>query len=353
MVKSDPGISFGHEVLSDFLKELFRLYGGSNHTCETVVNGLIYASLRGIDSHGIRLVPHYIKSALAGRKNPDPSFATKRDGAVLKVDADHGFGLAAGAFAIEEGVKIATDHGICFVIVRNSTHPAAISATTSLCVSRGFASIGMANADSLMRSTNARNSFFGTNPISFAAPGAHEKTFCVDLATTSFTWNKVKMYREENRLLPVGVAADQFGSETTDPHAARMLIPMGEHKGFALAAMVEVLTSCISGGPSATEISSMYDSPLDVKRNLSQVYIVFSAKLFGDSAGYVAKMNSLDRLLQAESDAESEQQVVLPGALEERTEEERRKTGIPVEFSLLDSLNRLMSERDGSQKLHH
>ena len=351
MREKDSEIQINHLLLRDFLINLFRLSECADFTSEAVVNGLMYASLRGIDSHGVRLVPHYIASALAGRKNPNPEFKVYRDGAVLRIDADHGFGLASGAFALEEAVKVAQKLGVCFATVYNSTHPAAISATTSLAVESGCAAIGFANADSLMRTTNSSSSFFGTNPISFAAPSANGRTFCVDLATTTFTWNKVKMYRDAGEELPIGVAADEFGVTTTDPYAARMLLPMGEHKGYALAAMVEVLTSCINGTPSATEIDSMYEAPIGAKRKLSQTYIVFTSAIFGESNVYNRKMATLERLLQTESITISDQEVMLPGRLEEIAEEERRLSGIPLDVSLIRALNRLMRERGGSPQL--
>ena len=43
-------------------------------SANAVADGLVHASLRGVDSHGIRLLPHYFDSAISGRKNPKPKF---------------------------------------------------------------------------------------------------------------------------------------------------------------------------------------------------------------------------------------------------------------------------------------
>jgi ureidoglycolate dehydrogenase (NAD+) len=62
-----------------------------------VARGLCEASLRGTDSHGINLLNHYVKNLRAGGVNGKPVFKTSTPFPSLAVmDADNGFGLAAG-----------------------------------------------------------------------------------------------------------------------------------------------------------------------------------------------------------------------------------------------------------------
>ena len=102
--------------------------GLDEHTCESVSFGLCETSLRGVDSHGIRLLPHYTRSALLGRKNPTPEYKFKQVfPAFGHLDADNTFGHAAGMKAIDLAMPLAQEYGISPVAVSNSSHPGAMA----------------------------------------------------------------------------------------------------------------------------------------------------------------------------------------------------------------------------------
>ena len=54
------------------ISKILKKAGLDKHSNESVTTGLYEASLRGVDSHGVRLLGHYVNSALNGRKNPKP-----------------------------------------------------------------------------------------------------------------------------------------------------------------------------------------------------------------------------------------------------------------------------------------
>ena len=90
---------------SERLRTLFdvalRDAGASESSSGHVVNSVVDASLRGVDSHGIRLLPHYVRVLRSGRVNGAPRFTWSDAGhAVARMDADHGFGHHAGADAM-------------------------------------------------------------------------------------------------------------------------------------------------------------------------------------------------------------------------------------------------------------
>ena len=109
--------------LLEFTDTLLSKVGLDDHSVKSVSFGLCNASLRGVDSHGIRLLKHYVNSALSGRKNPKPSYKFyKKFPCVGVLDADNAFGHAAGMKSIDLGEKIAIDNGIGLVAVINSSH---------------------------------------------------------------------------------------------------------------------------------------------------------------------------------------------------------------------------------------
>ena len=102
-----------YETLIKFHREILTKAGLDSETNEAVTSGLCETSLRGVDSHGIRLLPHYTRSALSGRKNPKPNYRyTQKFPAFGVLDADNTFGHAAGFKAIGYAMQMAKEFGI-------------------------------------------------------------------------------------------------------------------------------------------------------------------------------------------------------------------------------------------------
>ncbi|MEK7287921.1 MAG: Ldh family oxidoreductase, partial [Elusimicrobiota bacterium] len=109
--------------LRDFCANVLIAAGVRVGISKDVANSLSQASLRGVDSHGVRLLPHYIEALRSGRINPNPELKFKKTAtAAGVVDADHTFGHAAGAFAMRQAMQLAQKSGIGAVSVANSSH---------------------------------------------------------------------------------------------------------------------------------------------------------------------------------------------------------------------------------------
>ena len=94
--------AINYKDLKVFAKKILLKIGLDKFSANTVTHGLCEASLRGVASHGIRLLPHYVNSALNGRKNPKPKFKFKKNFLSLgTLDADNAFGHAAGVKALK------------------------------------------------------------------------------------------------------------------------------------------------------------------------------------------------------------------------------------------------------------
>ncbi|HEX7598530.1 MAG TPA: Ldh family oxidoreductase, partial [Polyangia bacterium] len=101
------------------------------------------ASARGVDTHGIRLAPHYLRGLGGGRIKPCPEVRAERlSASVVHVDADDGLGHLASYRAIEMGLEVARDTGLCAVAVGNSTHHGATGCYTLAAARQGCAALG-------------------------------------------------------------------------------------------------------------------------------------------------------------------------------------------------------------------
>ena len=111
-----------YENLVAFTRHALEAAGLDAFSNDAVTTGLCETSLRGVDSHGIRLLPHYVESALRGRKNPKPNMTfTSRYPAFGLLDADNAFGHAAGMKAIDHGMEMAGTQGIGAVATLSNT----------------------------------------------------------------------------------------------------------------------------------------------------------------------------------------------------------------------------------------
>ena len=329
-----------HKELKDKTKKILIQNGANNFSAECVAKGLVETSLRGVDSHGIRLIPHYINALKNGRINGKPKFKINRTfPAFVGLDADSSFGHAAGFKSIEIGIEIAKEFGIAAISVFNSSHPGAMASFSLEAARKGFCSFSFTHADSLVKSYGGKKAFFGTNPICFAAPRKEEEPFCVDMAPTFIPWNKILDSKEKKISLDPNVAVDNDGVPTTNPFNAKSLLGIGNYKGFALASMVEVLCATLSGMPFGPHIPSMYGSSIKDKRNLGQLFIVFRNDVNIEAEKFKEALQEMTNEVRKEVPDSKKNSVLMPNDPQINSYKERFKNGIPVMQNVINLLN--------------
>ena len=320
-------------------KEVLLKNGADEFSSESVSKGLVETSLRGVDSHGIRLLPHYLNGLKNGRINGNPSFKIINTfPAFIGLDADHAFGHAAGFKSIEIGTELAGEFGIAGVSVFNSSHPGAMASFSLEASRKGFCCFSFTHADSLVQSFGAKSSFFGTNPICFSAPRKDEDPFCLDMAPTFIPWNKVLESKEKNKKLKEEVAVDKEGNLTNIPEDARSLLGIGNYKGYALASMVEILCSTLSGMPFGPHIPSMYGSPIKEKRKLGQFYLIFRNDVNVESHTFMSTLKKMSDEVRSQEPKDNFSSVLMPNDPQINFSKERSKVGIPVMENVLEIL---------------
>jgi len=298
-----------------------------------VVASLIQTSLRGVDSHGINIFPHYCRAVAAGRVNARPLISVNRTGsATAVVDADHAFGHHSGAVAMEEAVALALESGMGAVSVRNSTHFGAAAYFALMAPERDCLGFAFTNADALVKAFGAREAFFGTNPVCFTAPMETEGPFCLDMATSLVSWNKINNYRRENREIPLEWAFDSEGTCVTDPHIARSLNPSGGYKGFGLGMMVDILCAALADGLISKDVKAMYAPPLDCsKRGISHFFMALDVSRFCGADVFRNSVQSMADRVRSLAPLAAGDEPMVAGDPEKRSFTRRSSEGIPVD----------------------
>ena len=202
--------------LERFVAAVLQAAGADEHSVRSTVQALVGASLRGVDSHGVRLLPHYVKVLEGGRVKGRPQMRFEKPaGAAGRLDADHALGTAAGFRAMEEAMRLAEDAGIGAVSVFNSSHFGAAGAYALEAAERGYIGLALCNANDAVLPHSGRQPFHGTNPIAFAVPVVGERPYLIDMATSAIPVNRILQYRTLDRELPRWRSTRRAGSPGT------------------------------------------------------------------------------------------------------------------------------------------
>ena len=323
-----------------FLKEKVR-----PDAAHYVAEGLVQTSLRAVDSHGVRLFPHYLRGVKGGRINRDPQYRfDKTSPSTGKLDADHTFGHAAGMEAAKRAVELAAQGGAGFITVYNSTHFGAAAYFALEVARHDMIGMSFTNTDALVKSHGGKRAFLGNNPICFTAPCDGEEPFCLDMATSIVTFNKIRQFREKGMAAPKGVGADKDGIETTDAEKIHILMPVGEHKGYGLSMMVEILCSILSGMPFGPHIPKMFEAPMSEKRYLGQFVAAINISCFLDVGDFKKRLSGMMNELRNEPPTDAATPVQVSGDTEKKAALIRGRDGIPMEAADFNTFKKIAQE---------
>ena len=343
---------YPHKKLKDICNKLLKSVGIENAIAIEVADCLTQTSLRGVDSHGIRLLPHYIRVAKSGRINKDPNCSFNKTSPTTGIyDADHIYGHAAASFAIKEAIKMADCSGSGFIVVKNSTHFSASAYYALQASEQDMIGISCTNTSSMMVPTRGKRPFLGTNAITFSFPCEGESPICLDMATTQIAWNWVLKAREEKKKLALAVGINKKGGTTDDPNETIGLLPAGMHKGYGLGLVVEILCGILSNQTYGPHVSSMFDGDLSNKRYLSHFVGAIKISNFIDIKLFKALLKKMITELRNEPNIDTNMPIMVAGDPEKKSVIKRLKNGIPIESGTINEINEIIDQQGLEEKL--
>ena len=330
------------EDISRFFLAVLKKTGVRDDVAGYLTEGILQASLRGIDSHGIRLFPHYLKGLEEGRLNKNPQYRfTETSLTTAKLDGDHAPGHAAGAEGMLRAIALAKTAGTGAVGVFNSSHFGTAAYYALMASDHDMIGLSFTHATAHVLSYGGTRPFFGNNPICLVAPCEGEDPFCLDMATTVTTFNNIQQYREQGSKVPVGWGVDSVGRETDDPRKIESLLPIGGYKGFGLSMMVDILCSLLTGAPYGPNVSRMFGTPISEKRQLGHFFMAMRIDCFEEPAVFKKRLKDMMDALRREPPRDQALPVMVPGDPEKAFFRERSRTGLPVSDHLLAQLVKL------------
>lgn len=322
---------------------LFEAVGvGATHADE-IAEVVVFADLRGVESHGVQFTPRYLRGIMGGHLNPKPDIrVVHRRGAVAVVDADNGLGFLSARRAMKEAIAIASEFGGASVAVRNSNHfgPAAFYAMMAL----DAAMIGHVTTDGPPHTVvwGARRPMLSNDPVAWAFPTREGPPIVLDTAFTGVK-EKIRLAAQRGGTIPADWAVGPDGNPTTDPNVALegYLLPIGQHKGSGLIVANEILCGALAGARFSFEVSPALVMGADHHDSWRCGHFVqaFDPGAFGDRSAFERRTSELAGALRAAPKADGVARIYLPGEIEAELSAERSKNGLPLAVTTLEALD--------------
>lgn len=343
------------QKLKEFSKDIFVAMGCPEEDAVLASEVLLSADLRGVDSHGVARLAGYVRLWENDRIKTKPEIKILHETpSTALVDADHGLGLVVAPKAMQIAIEKAKQAGTGWVAVRNSNHYGIAGYHSMLALENDMIGMSMTNASPLVAPTFTKERMLGTNPIAVAIPTEKEPPFVADFATTTAANGKLEILQRIGSDAPKGWVQDADGNPTTNSYGVKdggALLPLGgdrehgSHKGFILGSIVDIFSGVFSGsgfGPWAPPFVSFLPMPENPPgEGLGHFFGAIRTDAFRPAVEFKKDMDTwIKRFRQAEPVA-PEQKVVIPGDPERTMEEERSKSGIPVNDKVIEDLRNL------------
>ncbi len=307
--------------------------GSSPLEAERVASNLIEANLTGHDSHGVGMIPRYVAALQDGglRVNQHVSLALDA-GAMLRLDGHAGYGQVIGLEAMQLGIERARAQGVCALGIAGSHHLGRIGHWAEQCAAQGLISMHFVNVVSrpVVAPWGGRDARLGTNPVCVGIPRADRPPIVLDFATSRIAQGKTRVARNRGEDVPPGVLIDDLGDPTTDPKYAVVppfgaILPFGEHKGYGLALICELLGGALTGGQTQHGLDG------GQKRILNGMFsVIIDPNAMGTAAHLTAETEAFAAWVQ-QSPPSGTEPVQLPGDPERARKRERLERGIAVD----------------------
>jgi len=310
--------------------------GAAIDRAQAVAEHLVIANLKGHDSHGVGMIPNYVKSMLSELIHPqNDALLTRDNGAVLTFDGNLGFGRVVGMQAMDQGIERAKSHGISCVALGNAAHLGRIGAFAEYCAEAGLISTHYVNVvghDPMVVAYGGRDRRFITNPFCCAVPRADGNHVVLDMATTTVAAGKVRVAYMKGEPVPEHSLVDRNGVETTDASVifsrdgGGAMQPFGLHKGYGLMVMCELLGGALGGN-----FTMQPGNPRGGATLNNMLSVILDPSAIGDLAAYDAEVTAMIEYIYASEAAEGIDKVLVPGDPERQSVAARSQAGIDID----------------------
>jgi LDH2 family malate/lactate/ureidoglycolate dehydrogenase len=315
--------------LARFFTDLFVAKGMSADGAATVAEVLVWANLRGVDSHGAMRIQSYLDQIKKGEFDPkaEPKLRPLMP-ATFVLDCAKAAGPVSMLAAAAHAIDIAEKYGVGVGIVSDAAHTGAIGRYAHWIAERGYAAVVMVAGPPFMAYHGAKVTSLATSPIAIGIPGPEDRDpLVLDMATSVTAAGRIRQAAAEGKPIPEGAALDAAGNPTTDGAKASILLPLGGPKGSGLSLLFECLTGVLVGTPIITTVAGLTGPNLPLS---NAIVIVINVANVRPLADYRRDVGLLVDVVKGLPRREGFDELMLPGERGGREAEVRRRDGIPL-----------------------
>jgi LDH2 family malate/lactate/ureidoglycolate dehydrogenase len=331
--------------LLSFATAVYERAGMPEADARLAADTLVQADLWGHQSHGVMRLSWYVGRLKAGVCDPvaKPELAVDA-GAITVMDGKDGMGQVLTARAMDEATRRAGLHGIGAVALRNSNHFGTAMYFTLMAARAGCIGFLSTNASPAMAPWGGRKKTVGTNPWSWAAPAGGQPPMVLDIANTGVARGKIYLARQKGVPIPEGWAINAAGAPTIDPAEAidGIILPMAQHKGYAIAVMMDMLSGVLSGSAFGAAVHCPYQTAH--RSGAGQFMIALNIAAFQPLAEFGERMERYIADLKAVPLAQGFEEIVYSGELEARSDLRLRRDGLVLPTDTREDLRKLANE---------
>ena len=321
-------------ALREVVQAIVARGGSERLEAELVAYNLVLANMSGHDSHGVGMLPRYVDSLLDGGLAVNRHVRVELDsGSLLRLDGGSGYGQVVGREAMELGIARASEDGVCVVALANAHHLGRIGHWAEQCLGHGLISLHFVNvvARPIVAPFGGLDARTGTNPVCIGIPRRGQEPIVLDFATSRIAQGKTRVAHNRGQPLPPDTILDDRGQPTTDPRYTVVppfgaILPFGEHKGFGLSLVAELLGGALTGGATCRQrlpgnraiINGMFSILIDPDR-------------LGTAQHFAAEAEAYLGWLKQSPVPEGSPGILLPGDMERASRVRCAEVGIVVD----------------------
>lgn len=296
----------------------FRALGLPEQDAQDVTRVLVLADMFGLSTHGLSRLESYGDRLKVGGIAAQAQVTVSTVAPALRlVDGGNGVGPLVGMHALRAAMEAAGECGVGVAFARASNHFGPVSPYSLIAAQSGFASIIGSNATTTIAPWGGSDARLGNSPIGFGVPNPGGDPFLLDMAMSVVARAKIRRALKQGQSIPDTWATDQAGRPTTDPAAALdgFLLPIGGHKGYGLALMVDLFAGLLSNAAYLTHVKSWVEAP-DEPQNLGHFFILIDTRRLGSTAWLAQRMNDFAAILHGSAPVDPARPVIVPGEIE-------------------------------------
>jgi LDH2 family malate/lactate/ureidoglycolate dehydrogenase len=317
------------QLLKEFTKQVYLKMGLSSDDAEIGADSIVWANLRGVDSHGVLRLQWFVQMADDGQLNPRPNIKVlKETPAILLIDGDRALGAVGATFAMKRAMEKAKEVGIGWALLTNSATPLAIGYYTEMAVKADMIGIGATFSRPNMAPYGAKAPGVHNGPLSIAVPAKNHRPVMLDMATSVVARGKIDFAIDKGTSIPQGWALDGDGKSTTDPNQAVIMLPFGGYKAADMAFMFECLTGIMAGDPLVGP--ALLNKGNDPRHRQNTIMAAIDIATFTDVESYKTQVDDFITGVKTLPKAEGFDQIYVAGEPEDEIHSNRAQNGIPL-----------------------